>query len=182
MDIFAGLSDEFTRSFVAFSPSVAVLRLTMAIALGGMLGLERKWHERNAPLRLHMLISLAACLFALVAFEIAAEEGLSSNNTTLRADPLRLVAAITSGVGFLAAGSVLNPRAGVHGLTTGASMWLAGAVGLTCGVGALTLALLTTALALLVLLIVRRIAIITGIEERRRDDRPPGGAGNGPRE
>ena len=165
MTMLAGISDEFTNSFVAVSPVIALLRMGLAVLLGGLLGLERKLHVRNAPLRLHMLISLAACLFTLIAFELIAE-GNGTANTALRVDPLRLVAAVTTGVGFLAAGSVMNSRAGVHGLTTGASMWLAAAVGLTCGTGRLTLAIMATALALIVLAIVRKIAIAAGIEQR----------------
>ncbi len=175
MELFSGLSDEFTRSFLAFSPSVALLRMVLAVLLGGALGLERKMHDRQAPLRLHMLISLAACLFTLIAFELIAE-GRDGANSALRVDPLRLVAAVTSGVGFLAAGSVLNARSGVHGLTTGASMWLAGAIGLTCGTGRLVLALMSAGLALVVLMIVRKIAVAMGIEQKNavtRNDPPP---------
>ena len=170
-DLFAGFGHEFTRSFVAFSPGVALIRMVTALILGGALGLERKLHDPHAPLRLHMLISLAAALFTLIAFELIAE-GAKGANPTLRVDPLRLVAAVTSGVGFLAAGSVLNARSGIHGPTTGASMWLAGAVGLTCGTGRLMLAFMCTLLALVVLMIVRRLAILAGVERPSEPDDP----------
>jgi len=77
---------------------------------------------------------------------------------TLRTDPLRLIAAVTSGVAFLGAGSIIVHGRRVRGLTTGAGMWMAGAVGLACGSGNLTLALLATGMALAVLELTRRLA------------------------
>jgi putative Mg2+ transporter-C (MgtC) family protein len=50
-------------------------------------------------------------------------------------DPLRLIEAVTTGVSFLAAGTIINARGRVHGLTTGAGIWLAGAIGVACGAG-----------------------------------------------
>ncbi len=96
-----------------------------------------------------MLISLAACLFTLIAFDLLqlsiVEDDIQSS------DPLRLIDSITSGVAFLVAGSIIVNKDRVQGLTTGAGMWLAGAIGLACGVGNLILAGMATALALIVL-------------------------------
>ena len=133
--------------------SDALLRLCAALFLGGLIGWEREANARAAGLRTHMLIALAAALFTLIAMELTHFEGDPA--APLRFDPLRLIEAVTSGVAFLAAGSIVINGANVRGVTTGASMWLVGAIGLCCGTGDLVLAGMATGLALIVLWIVR---------------------------
>lgn len=140
------------QSFSGTSPADAVTRLGMAVLLGGIIGYERALHARTAGLRTHILIALASCLFALLAFEILARFDDEA------ADPLRLIEAVTSGVAFLAAGSIIMAGDRVVGLTTGAGMWLAGAIGLACGIGSLALAVMATLIVLPVLWILRRIS------------------------
>lgn len=122
-------------------------RLIAALFLGGAIGIDREVKNRPAGLRTHMLIALAASIFAVTTLEIIAE--LEKRGHT--ADPIRAIEAVTAGVAFLAAGSIIQSRAQISGLTTGASMWLAGAVGVSCGFGFFTIALLATVLALIVL-------------------------------
>jgi len=126
-----------------------VLRLAAAMLMGGVLGWEREVHEKHAGLRTHMMIGLAACLFALIT--IAIIEDPLVDDESLRLDPIRLIEAVTAGVAFLAAGTIFTSRGSVKGLTTGASMWLAGSIGTACGLGHLGLAGLATLLALIVL-------------------------------
>ncbi|WP_294923032.1 MgtC/SapB family protein [uncultured Paracoccus sp.] len=128
-------------------------RLSVAVILGGIIGWERETHARAAGLRTHMLITLASACFALVAIELATTTGFGGPE--LRIDPLRLIEAVTAGVAFLAAGSIIVSGGSVRGLTTGASMWLCGAIGLCCGTGDLRLAILVTGMALVVLYLVR---------------------------
>lgn len=135
--------------------AVVCLRLVMALVLGGLLGRERESRHKAAGLRTHMLISAAAAVFTLIALDLMTMPG---DAQTLRTDPLRLIAAVTSGVAFLGAGSIIVHGRRVRGLTTGAGMWMAGAVGLACGSGNLTLALLATGMALAVLELTRRLA------------------------
>lgn len=134
----------------------ALARLVLALLLSAAIGWEREVKARSAGLRTHMLIALAACMFTLVAMELTYFPAHRAE--TLRIDPLRLIEAVTAGVAFLAAGSVITSKGAVHGLTTGASMWLAGAIGLACGTGDGVLAVMGTALALLVLGLVRLVA------------------------
>lgn len=140
------------ESFTATTPTIAVVRLAAAVILGGIIGYERALHARTAGLRTHILIALASCLFALLAFEILARFEDEAS------DPLRLIEAVTSGVAFLAAGSIIMAGDRVVGLTTGAGMWLAGAIGLACGIGALALAMLATFIVLPVLWVLRRVS------------------------
>jgi len=144
---------EFTAPFGWLPTEVVVLRLLGAIVLGGLIGLEREWRHKPAGLRTHVLIALAASLFTLIALDMMA--GLEAGNSALRVDPLRLIGAVTSGVAFLAAGAIVIHGKAVEGLTTGAGMWLAGAIGLACGAGNVPLAAFATAIALAVLGLLR---------------------------
>lgn len=125
-----------------------LLRLGAACLLGFLIGLDREVRGHPAGLRTHMLVALAAATFTLVAFEITAAFEAADN---VQIDPLRVVEAITAGVAFLAAGTIIQARGKVKGLTTGAGMWLAGAIGLACGAGFLALAMICTGLVLLIL-------------------------------
>ncbi|MTH79198.1 MgtC/SapB family protein [Paracoccus aestuariivivens] len=146
------LTAEFTRP-MTLPTEVAVLRLSMAVVLGGVIGWEREVKARAAGLRTHMLIALAAACFTLVAMELM---NLTPNNSDLqRLDPLRLIEAVTAGVAFLAAGSIVISGANIRGVTTGASMWLCGAIGLCCGTGDLRLAMIATVMAIIVLYLIR---------------------------
>lgn len=155
--------NDVATSFEATPPLVAAARLFLAVVLGGLIGLEREANSRSAGLRTHILISMGACLFALLAFEIiefsADIEGEHS------ADPLRLISSVTSGVAFLAAGSILVTGGKVMGLTTGAGMWMAGAIGLACGIGKIGLAVMACAFVLITLSVIGAIKRKTLPEE-----------------
>jgi len=142
-DLLSELSPGFTA--VPFAASLA--RLLCALVLGGFVGLEREWREKSAGLRTHMLIASAACLFVIVGQELAV---LDFGQDAKRTDPIRLIEAVTAGVAFLAAGLIFQHNGRAQNVTTGASMWLAGAIGLACGVGQIPLAALATGITLLV--------------------------------
>ena len=135
--------------------TVIAARLGLAAACGFIIGFERESRERPAGLRTHMLTALAAALFAIIAIEMIAKIGSNDDRTQL--DPIRVVEAVTAGVAFLAAGTIIQSRGSVKGITTGAAMWLAGAIGLACGAGFVTIALMGTGFALLVLVPLRLV-------------------------
>ncbi len=147
---------DFKWSFEALRVETAVVRMIASVVLGAAIGLEREYHAHSAGLRTHIMIALAACLFTLIAFELITVE--VGGNADLQTDPLRLIEAVTAGVAFLAAGSIITSRGRVHGLTTGAGMWLAGAIGLACGSGRILLALMATLVALIVLSLLRSVS------------------------
>lgn len=99
------------------------LRLILACVLGGMIGLERDLHGRNAGIRTNMLVCVGAALFTIVS--ISAQG----------ADPSRIAAQIVCGIGFLGAGAILKDGFNIRGLTTAAYMWFIAAVGISCGLG-----------------------------------------------
>ncbi len=143
------LLDELAGSFSTVPPLVAVIRLFLAAFLGGVIGWERERREKPAGLRTHMLVSLAACLFIIVGAQLGSMD--FGERDALRIDPLRLIEAVTAGVAFLAAGLIFTAGGKVKNVTTGASLWLAGAIGLACGAGQMPLALMATVIVVLVL-------------------------------
>ncbi|QDY69132.1 MgtC/SapB family protein [Qingshengfaniella alkalisoli] len=157
------LSD-FSDPFASLEWEVAITRIAFSVLLGGLIGYEREAHTKPAGLRTHMLISLSACLFALIALDLMRMD--ADTPTQLRVDPLRLVEAVTAGVAFLAAGTIITGKNTVHGLTTGAGMWLAGAVGLACGTGSLTMACIATVAALIILWLLRKLFMETHNDNR----------------
>ena len=97
--------------------------------------------------------SLASALFTIVAIDLARR--LDGVSEATRVDPLRAIEAVTAGVAFIAAGAIIRSGDKVRHLTTGAGLWLAGAIGLATGAGYLGLAVLATALALVILTFLR---------------------------
>jgi putative Mg2+ transporter-C (MgtC) family protein len=128
---------------------VVAARLLLAAIFGAAIGFEREWRNRPAGLRTHILVCVAAATFAILTIEIIHAPMFVKD--TARFDPIRVIEAVTAGVAFLAAGVVIFTRGQVHGLTTGAGMWLAGAIGVACGLGLWQIALFSTLLALVVL-------------------------------
>ncbi|HBT01601.1 MAG TPA: MgtC/SapB transporter [Citreicella sp.] len=145
--------NELRHTFSAVPAPAALARLLAAIVLGGAIGLERERQEKPAGLRTHILVSVAACLFVILGLELAALDFGGAGEQ--RNDPLRMIEAVTAGVAFLAAGIIITSGGRVRNITTGASLWLAGAVGLGCGAGQMPLAAMTTVIVVIVLWLLR---------------------------
>lgn len=149
-----------------------LVRLLVATLLGGVIGFEREAKDRPAGLRTHMLTCLAAALFTVLTIELHREFDARDGNAA--ADPLRIIEAVTAGVAFLAAGAIIQSRGKVHGLTTGAGMWLAGATGVACGSAHYELAVFATVLATIVLAVLRPLEKkVHGTSADMGKDRPP---------
>lgn len=129
--------------------TLAILaRLSAAAVLGGVLGLEREWFGKAAGLRTHMLVALGAACFCLVMVALVARPMDPRDPAPIQLDPTRVIAGVVSGIGFLGAGTILRRGRTVEGLTTAGSVWLAGSIGVACGLGEPVLALLAALLAL----------------------------------
>jgi putative Mg2+ transporter-C (MgtC) family protein len=146
---------DYAHPFPGLPWETALSRMLVAPVLGALIGWEREAHEKPAGLRTHVLISLAACLFALLGFELLRLDPQQSE--LIRSDPMRLIEAVTAGVAFLAAGSIITSRASVKGLTTGASMWMAGAIGLAAGLGEVLLGGFAALITLTVLWLLKKL-------------------------
>lgn len=128
-----------------------VLRLLAAAGLASLIGLERELRNRPAGLRTHMLVSLGAAGFMLVGYEILFATAVG--DPSARVDPTRIVEGVIGGIGFLGAGSIIQGRGSIQGLTTGAAIWIAGTIGVACAVGNFILAGLVTGVALVIVVV-----------------------------
>jgi putative Mg2+ transporter-C (MgtC) family protein len=130
-----------------------LLRLIMAVGFGGIVGMEREWHNHAAGFRTHILVCLGSATIMLLSIY-----GFSEfvNEPNVRIDPARLAAQVISGIGFLGAGAILRNGSVISGLTTAASVWVVAAIGLCVGAGFISVASYSTALALISLLVLNK--------------------------
>ena len=124
-----------------------IFRLFLAIILSGLIGFERELHGRPAGLRTHVLVSLGAALVMLISVD-----GFNGAG-----DPARLAAQVVSGIGFLGAGAILRDGGDIKGITTAATLWICGMIGLACGNGYYLGAVITTIFVSIFILILRPI-------------------------
>jgi len=116
--------------------------------LGAIIGFERELHRQPAGFRTHALVSLGAALFTIVS-----AYGFDGSSV----DPTRIAAQIVTGIGFIGAGTILQHRGSVRGLTTAASLWAVAAIGMASGAGMLSMAVIGTFLILVVLVFLDRV-------------------------
>lgn len=126
---------------------VAVGRLLLAVALGGLIGLERQTHGRPAGLRTHILVCLGSALVMILATSFGPN-----------VDPGRAVAGIVTGVGFLGAGVIVKSKELVRGLTTAACIWFVAALGVAIGQGLYVVACASTVIAIGILTLLAWLA------------------------
>jgi putative Mg2+ transporter-C (MgtC) family protein len=167
------LIEEFGHPTYTSFP-VIVARLLLAAVFGAAIGFEREWRNRSAGLRTHVLVCVAAATFAILTIEIVHAPIFTTDviKDAVKVDPIRVVEAVTAGIAFLAAGTILFSRGEIHGLTTGAGMWLAGAIGLACGLGFWQIATFATGLVLVVLGVLYVIEVKFDLSKDKREDRP----------
>jgi putative Mg2+ transporter-C (MgtC) family protein len=126
-----------------------IARPTVAVIGAGILGWEREVHKKPAGLRTQMMVALGASIFTLATLEFY--RGISLAGGTIRIDPLRVVEGVIGGIGFLGAGCIIQARGSVEGITTAATIWVVGALGVCCGLGYYMLAATTVLFAMVVL-------------------------------
>lgn len=141
----------------------SLIKLGVATLLGGLVGLEREIHGRPAGLRTNALVCMAAALLIIVSRSGALAGLADQTGVNLNVDPARMAAGIVTGIGFLGAGAILRIRESlVRGLTTAATIWFVAAVGIAVGLGEWILALASTLMALVLLLIFGRMERFIG--------------------
>lgn len=135
------------------------VRLVVASILGGIIGLERAITGKAAGLRTHMLVALGAAVFTLAPHEAGMQ----------MADLSRVFQGLIAGIGFIGAGAILKLPSDerILGLTTAASIWLTAAVGSAVAVGALWLPVLAVGMAILILLLARKVSRLSGESAER---------------
>lgn len=131
------------------------VRLLMAALLGGILGFEREQRGKSAGVKTHMLVCMGSALFVL----IPQQAGVISGDALSR-----VMQGVMAGIGFIGAGAILkgNDEKDLKGLTTAAGIWLTAAIGVAAGLGRESSAILCTLFALIVLVIIPKIAVLIG--------------------
>jgi putative Mg2+ transporter-C (MgtC) family protein len=120
-------------------------QLILATLLGGAVGLEREYKRKEAGLRTYALVCLSSCLFAIIAFEVF-QFFLGQAGTPL--DPLRVIQAVATGIGFIGAGLIIFREKHIEGLTTAAGLWVVAAIGVAIGAKLYLAAIFATFLAI----------------------------------
>lgn len=128
-----------------------ILRLLLAIALGGIIGLEREASHKPAGLRTHIMICISAAMMMILS------ELLLAGRQGVTGDLLRVAAAVVMGMGFIGAGTIIQSQGMVHGLTTAATLWTVSALGLVVGAGYYLLAVIFSAFVMGTLVFLRKI-------------------------
>lgn len=119
---------------LAFSQGTTT-RLLMALAMGGVIGLEREWRHKASGLRTNMLICMGAALFTMLSAVLAGDNSPNKG---------QVASNIVQGIGFLGAGLILHTGSRVLGLTSAATVWVVAAIGMACGAGLYVEAVIAT--------------------------------------
>lgn len=143
---------------IAWPTVLIAIKLLVAVVCGGAIGFERELSHKPAGLRTNVLVCVGATLFMVVSRHIGGGAPYT--------DPARLVAQVVTAIGFIGAGVILQARGSISGLTTAATILLVGAVGVTIGEGMFTVALMTTVLVMVVLVLLRKVE--RAVVRRRR--------------
>lgn len=139
-----------------------IIRILMALIIGGLIGYERELQNRAAGLRTHILVCLGATIISLLQIEIGnqAIDMISSNEKlyeVIKVDYGRLGAQVITGVGFIGAGAIIHNRGNIKGLTTAATLWIVACLGLTIGMGGYFISIFSTIIIFITLVFLKRI-------------------------
>ena len=152
-------------SITELSLHIIILRIFLSTIIGGIIGYERGSNNQAAGFRTHILVCLGATLISLIQEQLkinllnyAIENPLSSQ--VLKTDLGRLGAQVISGIGFLGAGTILREEKTIAGLTTAASVWVTGCIGLGIGWVFYRLTIITGIVVLIVLITLKKIEVI----------------------
>lgn len=137
---------------VSIGPLDAAVRFLVAFVLGGALGWNRERLGKPAGLRTHIMVSMGACAFLILGLEI-----LAGYSPETELDPTRVLQGVVGGIGFLGAGTIIQSRGTVEGVTTAATVWVAGAIGAGCGLGLFSLVAILVSFCVVTLALLVRI-------------------------
>lgn len=127
-------------------------KLILSMLLGCCVGLERKRKGQIAGVRTFALISMGATLAMILSIYVP-QEYLGLKN----GDPGRIAAQVITGIGFLGAGAIIQGKGSVRGLTTAAGIWMVATIGMAVGVGMYAIAIIATALIIVILLFLEQL-------------------------
>lgn len=140
------------------------LRLLLAVALGGIIGIERETSHKPAGLRTNILICVSSAMMMIVAELFSGKDGGGQ-------EVMRVAAGVITGVGFLGAGAIIQARGTVHGLTTASVIWAVAGLGLAVGAGYYLISIVFTVMVVLILVLLRKID--QSLLKRSEKNHPP---------
>lgn len=124
-----------------------ILKLTLAVLLGMLIGIERVLVHKDAGMKTHALVSMGAAVFVLIS------EAISQKYINLPGmNPMMMPSQIIVGVGFLGAGSIMLQGSRLTGLTTAGGLWITAGIGMSVGFGLFNIAVISTVLVLFILI------------------------------
>lgn len=132
-----------------------IARIVIAILLGFTIGIERELTNKWAGLRTHILVCLGSAVFTILSLYAFPKPGTPLSY----GDPARVAAQILTGIGFIGGGTVLRHGSSIKGLTTAASLWVSASLGMAAGCGQYLVAIVTAILAILVLILIRKLEV-----------------------
>lgn len=130
-----------------------IVRMLIAVICGFIIGLERKSRSKEAGIRTHAIVCLAACLFMILSKYLAEPIFNDLTDGTITADATRIASQVVTGIGFLGAGIIMYRRDVMHGLTTAAGVWATAAIGMAIGAGFVITGVVATAIIVLIQLV-----------------------------
>jgi putative Mg2+ transporter-C (MgtC) family protein len=130
-----------------------VIRMFWALAIGCIIGVDRDLHGKPTGMKTLGLVSLGACLTTMAAM------GFGNHGPSMNSDASRAIQGIVTGIGFLGAGVIMKTpgQYRIRGLTTAASIWVTAAVGIVCGLGVWSVAVIATVMLIALLVIGRKV-------------------------
>ena len=126
-----------------------LIQLVIAVLFGAIIGLEREYKGKEAGLQTYSLVSLGSCLFVLIGLNIL---DIFSFAAGFSFDPLRLILAVATGIGFIGGGVIIHRESKVEGITTAAGLWATAAIGVAVGVKLYLIAFVALILSTVVLI------------------------------
>ncbi|MGL5787693.1 MAG: MgtC/SapB family protein [Bacteroidales bacterium] len=133
----------------------SLIRILISLILGAIVGIERQRRKQSAGFRTFSLITVGTTIMMLISVYVGKVYG---------GDPTRIAAQVISGIGFLGAGTIIQSKGTIRGMTTASSIWAMAAVGLCVGIGMYTEALIGTVCVLFILVSLERFEKKAGIE------------------
>jgi putative Mg2+ transporter-C (MgtC) family protein len=152
--------ENLAMSFILSNYYDILLRLFLALFLGGIIGLEREFHGRPAGLRTHILVCLGSTIIIVSSELLSKDLTKFTAISEFRFDPGRIIAGIVTGIGFLGAGAIIRIGDLIRGLTTAACIWFTAALGIVIGSGHYFLAIVSTIIALIILIVFNKIEFL----------------------
>ncbi len=143
------------------------LRIGLITLLAGLVGLDRELKHKPAGAKTHMLVGIGSTLFMMVSIYVY----LQFKDGGTQVDPGRIAAQVVTGIGFLGAGTIIQARGSVYGLTTAASLWVVAGIGLAVGAGMYGIALITTAAIIMVFAVINRLSVLIESKMKKRAPR-----------